>query len=238
MANRSSLRVSRRGARIPEQGLAKSGVRLRQARSLVLCNSALMGQAIVAGLRLERADVLEIPARGLNSYPAEPALAIAVGSDAARGIRAVKRRWRQIKALAVDLPNREEAIVRAFAAGADGVVLAEEPLGHVAQAAREVLSERLRLPPKAARSLFDRLIRREAAEHLSSDGSPLACLSAREVEILGHLEHGESNKEIAAQLNLAEQTVKNHVGDILRKLGVHSRYDAARVGAARGVERS
>jgi two-component system nitrate/nitrite response regulator NarL len=54
---------------------------------------------------------------------------------------------------------------------------------------------------------------------------------------LGHLERGESNKEMAAQLNLAEQTVKNHVGDILRKLGVHSRYDAARVGAARGVER-
>lgn len=57
--------------------------------------------------------------------------------------------------------------------------------------------------------------------------TPLDALTARELEILGHLAAGHSNKIIARQLDLAESTVKVHVQNILRKLEVDSRVQAA-----------
>jgi two-component system nitrate/nitrite response regulator NarL len=59
----------------------------------------------------------------------------------------------------------------------------------------------------------------------------VARLSARELEILRCIERGDSNKAIARQLNVELQTVKNHVTHVLHKLGVRSRYDAARFAA-------
>lgn len=52
-------------------------------------------------------------------------------------------------------------------------------------------------------------------------------LSPREMEILEHVTHGYSNKEIALKLKISHQTVKNHMTAILRKLGVHDRTQAA-----------
>jgi DNA-binding NarL/FixJ family response regulator len=52
-------------------------------------------------------------------------------------------------------------------------------------------------------------------------------LSARQLEILGLLEEGLSNKQIARRLSIELQTVKNHVHNILERLGLHSRAEAA-----------
>lgn len=60
-----------------------------------------------------------------------------------------------------------------------------------------------------------------------SDNSPLSTLTAREMEILGHLAAGHSNKVIARKLDLAESTIKVHVQNILRKLELGSRVQAA-----------
>jgi len=57
--------------------------------------------------------------------------------------------------------------------------------------------------------------------------SPFHPLSSREMEVLGYLTQGMSNKEIAALLKISQQTVKNHVTSILRKLGVSDRTQAA-----------
>ena len=56
---------------------------------------------------------------------------------------------------------------------------------------------------------------------------PFANLTAREHEILCHLSEGQSNKVIARELGISDGTVKLHVKAILRKLGVHSRVEAA-----------
>jgi DNA-binding NarL/FixJ family response regulator len=58
-------------------------------------------------------------------------------------------------------------------------------------------------------------------------------LSGREADVLHLVAHGWTNKEIAHRLRLELQTVKNHVGRILRKLGVRSRFDVARAWATR-----
>ena len=60
-----------------------------------------------------------------------------------------------------------------------------------------------------------------------SKGGSKDLLSKRELEILGHISLGESNKEIANYLNIAESTVKIHVQNILKKLNLNSRVQAA-----------
>jgi DNA-binding NarL/FixJ family response regulator len=59
-------------------------------------------------------------------------------------------------------------------------------------------------------------------------------LSGREMEVLMHLTQGMSNKEIATELGISHQTVKNHVTSILRKLGVEDRTQAALYALRRG----
>jgi DNA-binding NarL/FixJ family response regulator len=68
----------------------------------------------------------------------------------------------------------------------------------------------------------------------SDPGEPFQPLSKREMEVLGQLTHGLSNKEIAAGLGISHQTVKNHVTAILRKLGVEDRTQAAIYALRRG----
>ncbi len=65
--------------------------------------------------------------------------------------------------------------------------------------------------------------------------SIFSCLSPREYEILEHLTEGQSNKVIARHLGIADGTVKLHVKSILKKLGLHSRVEAAVLAANEGV---
>lgn len=60
----------------------------------------------------------------------------------------------------------------------------------------------------------------------SEPGAPFSPLSNREMEVLGHIIRGLSNKEIAVSLNISPQTVKNHITSILRKFGVQDRTQA------------
>lgn len=72
-----------------------------------------------------------------------------------------------------------------------------------------------------------RLVQSLIRPHNAGTGSALDTLTPRELEILGHLAAGHSNKIIARQLDLAESTTKVHVQNILRKLELSSRVQAA-----------
>jgi two-component system nitrate/nitrite response regulator NarL len=65
--------------------------------------------------------------------------------------------------------------------------------------------------------------------------TPFSNLTPREREILCHLSEGQSNKVIARHLDISDGTVKLHVKAILRKLGVHSRVEAAVMAVEKGV---
>ena len=66
-------------------------------------------------------------------------------------------------------------------------------------------------------------------------GSPLAHLSSRELDVLRLIANGMENAEIAAELNISPRTAKNHVSNILTKLGLPSRVQAAVYAVRQGV---
>lgn len=204
--------------------------------SLVCGKSTGIAQAVARGLCLRRATVVPLS----NSFAADlnrvcpstaPLLAILIDPEVdmvAPITRIIKRRWRAVRVLAVGVPNHESVLVQCFAAGADGLVLAHEPLERLTEAIQSVLAGGFRVPPEA-RPFLSRLV---ALERSSSARLHvrLAALSRRQAEVLSHLGHGHTNKEIANDLHLEVRTVKNHVNHILRKLGVRTRSDAVRVG--------
>jgi DNA-binding NarL/FixJ family response regulator len=202
---------------------------------LVLSEFTGVSESIIRSLDLQRAAAGRLDkglacAVDMSSKCARPQLAIVIESDAAAAasaVRTLKQRWCDVRVLVYGAADDEEAALRCVAAGLDGLVASDEPLEHLAQAVRDVLSTGFHLPPRLIRSLFSRLIR--LGPKRGHRGRPrVTGLSPREVEVLAHVAQGESNKEIAVDLHVEEQTVKNHVRDILRKLGVRSRAEAAR----------
>ncbi len=107
---------------------------------------------------------------------------------------------------------RDEEILRALRAGALGYLQKSATRPELIAAIREVAAGRESLPADIAARLQDRLSRSE--------------VTPRELEILTLITQGKANKEIAADLGIAEDTVKQHVSRILHKLGVNDRAQA------------
>jgi two-component system, NarL family, nitrate/nitrite response regulator NarL len=82
-----------------------------------------------------------------------------------------------------------------------------------------------------------RIVQGQKNEPPRRSAAPLSDLTPREMEILSHVAEGQSNKMIARALNITDGTVKLHVKAILRKLGVHSRVEAAVIAVEHGLGR-
>ncbi len=112
-------------------------------------------------------------------------------------------------------------VLRALKAGARGYLLKGDVHTDLLETIRAVHAGHKRIPPEVATEL---------AMHTAEDQ-----LTARELEILKLIAKGNANKEIAAQLAVAEDTVKKHVGNILEKLGANDRTHAVTIGIKRGI---
>jgi DNA-binding NarL/FixJ family response regulator len=112
-------------------------------------------------------------------------------------------------------------VVRALKAGARGYLLKGNVHTDLLETIRAVHAGRKRVAPEVAAEL---------AMHTTEDE-----LTARELEILKLIAKGNANKEIAAQLAVAEDTVKKHVTSILEKLGANDRTHAVTIGLDRGI---
>jgi two-component system, NarL family, nitrate/nitrite response regulator NarL len=82
-----------------------------------------------------------------------------------------------------------------------------------------------------------RIVQGQTSEPPRRTSAPLSELTPRELEILRHVAEGQSNKMIARALSITDGTVKLHVKAILRKLGVHSRVEAAVIAVEQGLGR-
>jgi two-component system, NarL family, response regulator DevR len=124
----------------------------------------------------------------------------------------------------------DEALDRAVVAGASGYVLKQIRGGDLVEAIRKVASGKSLISDGLAERAAER-VRRSADED-----DRLAGLTAQERRILDLLAEGRSNREIANTMYLAEKTVKNYVSNLLAKMGMSRRTEAA-VYAARLAER-
>ena len=112
-------------------------------------------------------------------------------------------------------------IQRALRAGARGYMLKSTPPRELLDAIRSVHRGLTRIPAEVATQL---------AENLAADA-----LTARELEVLSSMASGNRNREIAANLGIAEMTVKIHVSHVMEKLGATDRTEAVAIALRRGI---
>lgn len=129
----------------------------------------------------------------------------------------------------------DEYVLSAIKAGASGFLLKDAPPEEMLAAIRTVHAGDAVIAPSATRRLLERLVTTlpDLQEHAEHPG--LADLTDREREVLVLMARGRSNTEIAADLFVAEATVKTHVGRVLAKLGVRDRVQAVVVAYESGL---
>ena len=135
-------------------------------------------------------------------------------------IAAIKQAHPEIEIVAVTSFIEEEKVTSALEAGASGYLLKDAEAEEVAQAIRAAFHGEVHLDPAVSRLLAQRMRQRKDAE-------PIEPLTGREKEVLSQLAKGASNKEIAYELGITERTARTHVSNILGKLGLASRTQAA-----------
>ncbi len=145
------------------------------------------------------------------------------GVEATRRLHLLEPRCRVIVLTTFD---DDEEVFEALRAGAAGYLLKDAPLARLLEAIQAAAHGESFLQPSITAKVvaeFSRLSRPLP----SPDPDLIEVLSEREREVLRQLANGKSNKEIATALNLVEGTVKNHMSNILGKLGVLDRTQAA-----------
>jgi DNA-binding NarL/FixJ family response regulator len=140
--------------------------------------------------------------------------------DGIESTRQIRSRYSEVEVVALTSFGEEERVHAALEAGASGYLLKDSDPDEVSAAIRAAHRGELPLDPAIARDLTLSL-------RAESRGAPDAELTTRELEILRLLGAGKSNKEIAAELQISERTARTHVSNILGKLDLTSRTQAA-----------
>jgi DNA-binding NarL/FixJ family response regulator len=144
--------------------------------------------------------------------------------------RAMKEAAPSAKIVMLTISDEEEDLFEAIRAGASGYLLKDIPLDEVADAVRAVHGGQSLINPSMAGKLlseFATLARRDEEERPQQVPAPK--LTDREMEVLKLVARGMNNRDIAKELFISENTVKNHVRNILEKLQIHSRMEAVMI---------
>jgi len=197
----------------------------RDPQFRVVADAADAGEAQRRALELQPDLILldnHLP--GVNGVDALPAL-----REAAPAARV----------LMLTVSEDERDLAAALRAGASGYLLknmeGEALASAIRQAMRGIHVIAAEMTGKLVAAYRDAVAPANANGTAAAPATPLSTLSPRELDILRGIARGESNKEIARSLGIAETTVKVHVQHVLRKLGVSSRVQAAVVATSHGV---
>jgi DNA-binding NarL/FixJ family response regulator len=151
-------------------------------------------------------------------------------SNGIEACRAMKEVVPSAKIIILTISDEEEDLFEAIRAGASGYLLKDIPLDEVAETVRAVHGGQSLINPSMAAKLlteFASLARRDEEER--SQQVPAPQLTEREMQVLKLVARGMNNRDIAKELFISENTVKNHVRNILEKLQIHSRMEAVMV---------
>ena len=197
---------------VDDHALLRTGVAniINQEPDLEVVAEAANGLEAVDAFQQHRPDVtlMDLRMPGLE------------GVEAVRRIRAIDPHARVVVLTTYDA---DEDIARALQAGAKAYILKDISAAALVACIHDVLAGKTYLAPSAAAKLAERVTQVQ--------------LTPRELGALRLLADGQSNKEIAATLEISERTVKTHLGHLFEKLGVTSRTEAVRVATRRGLVR-
>lgn len=156
------------------------------------------------------------------------------GVNGVEGTRLVKDNFPDVKVLILTTFNDSEYIFDALEEGASGYLLKDMPTDTIVQAILTVHHGGVVLPKEFTSQVLAEL--RIKSQH-STVNMPerIGDLSDREVEVLTRLGEGLNNKEIAEALFITEGTVKNHVSNVIQKLGLRDRTQAAIYAVRHGI---
>jgi two-component system nitrate/nitrite response regulator NarL len=167
------------------------------------------------------AAALEDAVAGLENTGVDVVL-FDVGTDpGVAGLRQLAR-YDGLRVIALGVVEDQDSVIACAEAGIAGYATPNSSLTELVQTIRAAARGDFSCPPHIAAGLLRRLAAVAPREVSAHQG----CLTLREREIVGLIERGLSNKEIARRLGIQVATVKNHVHNILDKLGVARRADA------------
>lgn len=195
---------------VDDHALLRRGIRalLGAETDIEIVGEASNGREAVAEFRKVRPDVtlMDLQMPDMNGIEA---------------IMAIRGEFPEARIVVLTTYSGDVQVARALKAGARAYLLKGNVNRDLLATIRAVHAGQKRIAPEVASGL---------AEHTGDEA-----LTEREIGILRLVAAGNANKEIAAQLNLAEDTVKRHVTNILSKLGANDRTHAVTIGLKRGI---
>lgn len=130
----------------------------------------------------------------------------------------------QSKVLMLTASESSEDLLECIKTGARGYMVKDTPFEQLASAIRDVVDGGAAISAKMGGKLLDVL--RQLLRHQDFAVARRPALTGREIEVLQHVARGMTSKQIGHELYISENTVKNHIRNILDKLGLHSRNEA------------
>ncbi len=205
-------------------------------RILIVDDQELMrdGLATILGLRQE-IDVAGVASDGKEAFEKAGELRpdivlMDIRMPVASGVEGTKlitTNYPDIKVLMLTTFNDSELIFEALEEGASGYLLKDMPTDAIVQAIMTVQSGGMVLPKELTADIVKEMRRNQSTEQINIVPKIVKDLTDRELEVLNKLGLGLNNKEIAEELYISEGTVKNHVSNLISKLQLRDRTQAA-----------
>ena len=136
-------------------------------------------------------------------------------------LKEIKNKKIDVKVLILTVHDSIEYLLKAVELKVDGYIMKDSESAELKKAINVIMSGESYIQPKLIPALNNRLVARDI------DKDKIDSLTSRELEVLIQVANGMFNKEIANSLNISERTVKNHISNIFKKIGVFDRTQAA-----------
>jgi DNA-binding NarL/FixJ family response regulator len=214
-----------------------------EVRVFLVAENRLLREALsrILGKRADICVVESVPLSGdvaARIRETQPHILVLDSASSVAGdfefVREARRAVPELSVVLIGMEEDEGVFLRAVRAGAAEYVLKEASAMDVVAAVRAAAQQEAVCPPRLCHALF-RYVARQAASIPNVRVRLDFGLTRREQQLVPLIARGLTNKEIAAQLNLSEQTIKNHVHRMLQKVGVGDRLSVVDLLRGQGV---